>query len=125
MAVLTVLGAAGFGGYRFLQSQWYVGEQDGQVTVFRGVSGSIAGLELHRAQEPPTGVPAARLSEGDLDRLGSGIEAADRADAARIVSVLAAQRAPVPTPVATPTTRPGPTAPAGPTATPGPTAGPR
>ncbi|SCL59863.1 protein phosphatase [Micromonospora citrea] len=47
LALLVLLGGAVFGGWSYTQRQYYVGAtEDGQVAVFRGIQGEIAGMDL-------------------------------------------------------------------------------
>jgi protein phosphatase len=49
---LVVLGVAGLiGSFLWVRSQYYVGEDAGQVVVFRGVDGAVLGLQLSSVQE--------------------------------------------------------------------------
>lgn len=47
--VLLLVGAVAYGGYAWTQQQYYVGEQDGQVTVYRGVAQDLGPISLHSA----------------------------------------------------------------------------
>ncbi|MEV5694870.1 protein phosphatase 2C domain-containing protein [Micromonospora globbae] len=47
LALLVILGGGLFAGWSYTQRQYYVGAtEDGQVAVFRGIQGQIAGLDL-------------------------------------------------------------------------------
>ncbi len=47
LALLVLMGGAVFGGWSYTQRQYYVGAtEDGQVAVFRGIQGQIAGMDL-------------------------------------------------------------------------------
>ncbi|MER7420859.1 protein phosphatase 2C domain-containing protein [Micromonospora peucetia] len=47
LALLVLVGGAVFGGWSYTQRQYYVGATDGgQVAVFRGIQGEIAGMNL-------------------------------------------------------------------------------
>jgi protein phosphatase len=127
-AVLTlgVLALGAVAAWSYVQSQFYVGEQDGNVAVFRGVSGSVAGLDLSRRHEAHQ-LPVAELPEFQQERVRKGIPA-DNLDKARgIVTALQGARAgatPTPadvTPAASPTPSPTPTPTAVETASPSPT----
>ncbi|HZG95023.1 MAG TPA: PP2C family serine/threonine-protein phosphatase [Mycobacteriales bacterium] len=123
LAILA-LGILGFGAavaWSYVQSQYYVGEHDGNVAVFRGVSGSVAGVDLSSRHEAHQ-LPVAELPEFQQERVRKGIPA-DSLDKARgIVSSLQGVRAdatpaPVATPTATPTPTPNPVGTASPTPT--------
>lgn len=95
---------AGLMGKAALDESWYVGIHDGKVTVFNGVKGSFAGIDL---SEPSTvsGLEAETLPEPEQSRLEEGIPASDRTEAERIVEnlrrITASQAAPSPSPSAT------------------------
>ena len=104
VAVLALL-AGGVGtGWAYVRSQWYVGSDGQQVNVYRGLTGSIAGVHLFSVQEH-TGVQTRALSELDRSKVERGIRADGQADARRIVTVLhdQARCAPPTTPTPTPT----------------------
>ncbi|MFG2101575.1 PP2C family protein-serine/threonine phosphatase [Micromonospora echinaurantiaca] len=47
LALLVIVGGGLFGGWSYTQRQYYVGAtEDGQVAVFRGIQGQIAGMDL-------------------------------------------------------------------------------
>jgi protein phosphatase len=81
VVLLAVLGGGLWAGYRYTQNQYYVGATDaGQLAVFRGVPGQIAGLDLSSVSYTST----ARLD--DLTtvaqaRVKQGIHADNQPDA--------------------------------------------
>jgi protein phosphatase len=86
LIVLVLLGLLGGGlwlGYRYTQDQYYVGATDaGQLAIFRGVPGQIAGLDLSSVNETST----ARLDDLTAvaqERVKQGIPADSRSDAQR------------------------------------------
>ncbi|MET0865505.1 MAG: PP2C family serine/threonine-protein phosphatase, partial [Nakamurella sp.] len=100
---LVVLGvAAVIGSYFWVQSQYFVGADGGQVVVYRGVDGSVLGIQLSTVQEGTCEpglngcsplmvedlVPAAR------DQVTAGITAGTLADARGVVTRLAGQLLP-------------------------------
>jgi serine/threonine protein phosphatase PrpC len=129
---LVVLGvAAVIGSYFWVTSQYFVGADAGQVVVYRGVDGSVLGIQLSSVQEGTCEpglngcsplmvddlVPAAR------DQVTAGITAGTLADARGVVTRLAGQLLPacpiaqIQPPSTTPTTRAsGPSTPASSTA---------
>ncbi|MEV4348122.1 PP2C family serine/threonine-protein phosphatase [Actinoplanes sp. NPDC049596] len=91
LLVLVLLGVLGGGlwlGYRYTQDQYYVGATDaGQVAIFRGVPGQIAGLDLSTVNETsPTRLDD--LTSTAQDRVKQGIHADDRPDAQRMLTEL-------------------------------------
>ncbi|MGK5677158.1 BofC C-terminal domain-containing protein, partial [Micromonospora sp. URMC 106] len=88
LALLVLLGGAVFGGWSYTQRQYYVGAtEDGQVAVFRGIQGEIAGMDLSTVHS---------TSPADLDDLTlaaqeqvkQGIPAKSAPDAARRLAEL-------------------------------------
>jgi protein phosphatase len=81
--LLAVLGGGLWMGYRYTQDQYYVGATEaGQLAIFRGVPGQIAGLDLSSINETST----ARLDDLTTvaqERVKEGIHADDRSDAQR------------------------------------------
>ena len=112
-AGLVVLAVAVVGGgwaiRYYLRTQYFVGTDSRQVMVYRGVSGSVAGIRLASVQQRP-GIPIADLPPVVQQRLRQGIPAKDEADAERItarlraeVSTAPATEAPLSTPLTAPT----------------------
>jgi protein phosphatase len=91
LLVLLLLGVLGGGlwtGWRYTQGQYYVGATEtGQLAVFRGVPGQIAGLDLSSINE----TSPARLDDLTSvaqDRVKQGIQADSRPDAQRRLAEL-------------------------------------
>lgn len=126
LGVLALLAIA-IGGATYVQAQYYVGSADGKVAVFRGVTGSIVGVPLHRV-EKRSEVPVSGLPAYEQTRVEQGIAASSAADASRIVTTLkdswaqrcAAQVTPRPSPTALPSAGPAATTTPAPAATPAP-----
>jgi PPM family protein phosphatase len=59
--VILVVGGA-YAGWRYTQSQYYVGEDGGKVVIFRGINQSVAGIKLYsvvqRFNIPVAGLPS-------------------------------------------------------------------
>jgi PPM family protein phosphatase len=71
------------------QSQFYVGEQRGKMTIFRGLNAQIPGIEISHAYEI-SDVEIANLSDYDAENVIGGIEATDLDDARATVENYAA-----------------------------------
>src|SRR6478752_8226083 len=101
LVVLAV--AAVIGSFFWVRSQYYVGAQDGQVVVFRGVDGSVLGLKLSSVQEgscEPGLNGCLPLQVDDLvqsarDQVTAGIQAGTLDDARSVISRLAGQMLPI------------------------------
>ncbi len=113
--VLLLLG----GGYAWSQGQYFVGDDDGTVAVFRGLPASLGPLELARVVES-SDVTVEDLPNYLRERVIRGIHASDLADARRQVTLLADEvPGPQPSPMPTFSPRPVPTFSVGPTPTTG------
>jgi PPM family protein phosphatase len=91
LLVLVLLGVLGGGlwlGYQYTQKQYYVGATEaGQLAIFRGVPGEIAGLDLSSVNE----TSPSRLDDLTVvaqERVKQGIHADDRPDAQRMIDEL-------------------------------------
>ena len=106
LAVLVIIGS-----FVWVRSQYYVGEQQGQVVVYRGVDGSVLGVSLSSVQEgscEPGLNGCSPLQVDDLlpaarDQVVAGIQAGTLDDARQVVIRLAGQMLP-PCPEATAST---------------------
>ncbi len=103
VAAVVVLGIIGLvGSILWVRSQYFVGASDGQVVVYRGVDGSVLGLQLSSVQEGSCQpgldecsplmvedlVPAAR------DQVVAGIQAGSLEDARAVIARLAGRMLP-------------------------------
>lgn len=93
VAIVAVLVAAGWAGWTWSQQQYYVGEQDGMVTVYRGISQDLGPIQLSEAEEQ-TDVPVDELPSYYRDQVRRTLSADDRAGADRLVEDLRALIAP-------------------------------
>ena len=107
-AVLTGAGASA--GWAWVQRQYYVGVSGDDVVIYRGVSGSLAGIDLSHVHAHAS-LPVTTLPEFERKRVRDGIHAANLADARSIVDRLRTTTVtptPSPTPTNTNTPTPGP-----------------
>jgi len=136
LVVLVVLAAAAIATRYFVLSQYYVGEgSDGEVVIYRGVPGSILGIDLHAYEQgscPPTQVCTDKLRVSQLQEdarlaVQNGVKKDSLDEARKYIddflqlrkrlnncAPAGGQPSPTPTPPVTPTTTPS--APAGSTA---------
>ena len=91
VAVVGVAWIAGAAAYSWSQQQFYVGDHDGTVTIFRGVDADIPGVSLSQPYET-TNVTLARLSDYDASTVREGIDADSLDDAQEAVRRLAANQ---------------------------------
>jgi serine/threonine protein phosphatase PrpC len=83
LLLLLVVGA-GYLGWRYTQSQYYVGADAGQVVIYRGVNQSVAGLDLSHVYQQ-THIPMAQLPLPDQSLITATITASSLARAQQIV----------------------------------------
>jgi PPM family protein phosphatase len=85
LILLALLGGGLWYGWRLTQSQYYIGESDGTVVIFRGIPGQIAGLHLSNVYSRPSSpVSLDDLTKVAQDRVRQGsIQADTPADAQR------------------------------------------
>jgi PPM family protein phosphatase len=83
LAVVAVLAGLAIGARAFVFSRYWVGFDDGEVAVFSGVPGNIAGLRLSRVVER-TNIARAQVPAGYAPRLDDGVSADSLADARQI-----------------------------------------
>lgn len=74
VVLLVVVGGAAYAGWNYTQHQYYVGENDGEVAIFQGVSQDVAGLHLSHVYER-TAIPLAGLPSTEASSIKSTITA--------------------------------------------------
>jgi protein phosphatase len=89
--VLGILWMIGVSLWSWSQHQYYVGEQDGVVTIFRGVQADVPGVSLSHAYET-TNVQVSNLDPYTARSVEQGIGAGSLDDAQRTVARLAANQ---------------------------------
>ncbi|MCF2707227.1 serine/threonine-protein phosphatase [Arcanobacterium haemolyticum] len=93
IAVVAILAAGIFGGYRWTQSQYYVAENDGFVTIYRGIPQSIGSLSLSSVERTTT-IRVSDLQQVARDRLTSPIVRGSLAEAEAVVENISQQLTP-------------------------------
>ncbi|NED98722.1 PP2C family protein-serine/threonine phosphatase [Phytoactinopolyspora halotolerans] len=133
VVLLLIVALAAWGGLAlandWVRSQYYVGQNSGEVAIFQGVSQEIGFISLSRLHEIPDGLPVDALPGIYQDQVEGTITADSIEDAKEIVSTLRRQAcraagALEPEPDPDPTDTPDPTDRPDPTGTPDPTGSP-
>jgi protein phosphatase len=94
LALVVLLGLAGWAGWNYVLAQYYVGvTPDSTVAIFRGVSGGVAGIELHRVDRR-TDLRLDDLQPAARGQLRSGIPATSLGNARQILDRLHRQQLP-------------------------------
>jgi len=91
LALAVVVGLcwlAAAAAWSWSQDQYYVGEQDGTVVIYRGIDASLPGVDLSHPYET-TNVTLTRLCKFDSDEVREGISASSLDDAHQKVDNLA------------------------------------
>jgi protein phosphatase len=84
VVLLLVIAGGGYAAWRYTQGQYYVGEANGQVVIFRGVNQRVAGMSLSSVYVK-TGIPMSGVPAGDARQIQTTILAGGLTDARRIV----------------------------------------
>ena len=98
LATMLALGVVGIGigaGIWWAQQQYYVGEQDGKVTIYRGLQGNLLGQPLSEPFET-TNLDLDQLSDVDAESVREGMDAGTLDDAKRVVKNLNDRAEPAP-----------------------------
>jgi protein phosphatase len=94
LAGLIVLGLLWVGlaaAWSWSQQQYFVGEQDGTVVIYRGLNADLPGVSLSSTYET-TDIKLDRLSDFDAGKVREGIDAGSLDDARRAVDNLASKQ---------------------------------
>ena len=92
VVLLAIVGTGGYFGYRWTQTQYYVGIADGRVTIYQGISQSIGPLELSEVYETSE-VAVSELDRFEINQLERTIRAKSLEDARQRVADLAPDEA--------------------------------
>jgi serine/threonine protein phosphatase PrpC len=103
--ILVVAGGLFGGTWWYSQHQFYVGSDGQQVVIYKGIDGSVLGLNFSKPLEH-TGIALTSLPAFERERVSDGIGARNRADADRIVGQLHSVPAVTPTPQPSPSPEP-------------------
>jgi protein phosphatase len=82
--LLIVIIGAGYAGWRYTQTQYFVGEDSGHVAIFRGINQNVAGLKLSHIYQR-TQIPLAAVPVTDQGAVRSTISATSLAGAQAVV----------------------------------------
>jgi serine/threonine protein phosphatase PrpC len=85
VVLVLLIGGGLYGGWRYVQGQYYIGVQGGNVAIFRGVNQSVAGISLSSLVQR-TNLPVAQMVASDREMIGQAITASSLADAQSLVS---------------------------------------
>jgi len=83
--LVLLIAGGGYAAWRYTRSQYYVGADAGQVTIYRGVNQTIAGLRLSQVYRR-TGIPVADVPVTDAAQVNGTIAASSLGGAQVIVN---------------------------------------
>ncbi len=83
--LVLLIGGGIYGFWRYVQGQYYVGVQDGNVAIFRGVNQSVAGISLSSLVQR-TDVPLSQVVASNQDMIRQTIPASSLASAQSVVN---------------------------------------
>jgi PPM family protein phosphatase len=84
LLIVLILGG-GYLGWRYTQSQYYIGTSDGNVAIFQGINGTVAGVKLSHVYQR-TDIPIAGVPATDQQSIAATISASGLSDAQRILT---------------------------------------
>ncbi len=96
LGILGVVWMAGAAAWGWSQHQYYVGEQDGVVTIYRGIQAEVPGFDLSHPYQT-SNVQVELLDTYSANSVHDGIGASSLDDAQRTVQRLAAHQQPTTT----------------------------
>ncbi|MFR0557826.1 PP2C family protein-serine/threonine phosphatase [Pseudoscardovia radai] len=85
-AVVLVIAGGLFAAWRWSQSQYYVGESNGYVVIYQGVSTDVFGYSLSHVEEQ-SHIRVDGLSENSQQRLQQGVTAGSKSEAEALLNV--------------------------------------
>ncbi|MCB5163356.1 protein phosphatase 2C domain-containing protein [Streptomyces bambusae] len=91
LVVAGVIGGGLYGGWRWTQTQYYVGVQDEHVALFRGISQDLAMIKLSKVEKDHPEIELKYLPPFQLKQLKETISQGSRAGAEKKIDELAVQ----------------------------------
>ncbi|MFK0117411.1 Stp1/IreP family PP2C-type Ser/Thr phosphatase [Streptomyces sp. NPDC090994] len=88
---LAVIGGGLYGGYRWTQTQYYVGTNDDHVALYRGISQDLAWVSLSKVEKDHPEIELKYLPPYQLKSVEETIAEGDLSDARRKIDELAVQ----------------------------------
>ena len=85
IALVAVIFAAGFGGYTFISNSAYLIEENGKVSVYRGMPDDFMGIKLSTL-DPTTNVDVDKLQPGVANRIKEGMSVSSIDEANNLIT---------------------------------------
>jgi serine/threonine protein phosphatase PrpC len=86
--LVLVVGGGLIGGWEYVQGQYYIGEHNGNVAIFRGVDQDVAGISLSSLIQDYPSLPVATLVSADQAQIAQTISYGSQQAAQTVVSQL-------------------------------------
>jgi PPM family protein phosphatase len=83
--LVLLIGGGLYGGWRYVQGQYYIGAQDGNIAIYRGVNQDLAGISLSSLYER-TSVPLSQVVKSSQTMISQTIPSNNLAAAQHAVS---------------------------------------
>src|SRR5699024_9429003 len=90
LPIFIALIVGGFFAYNYVSNQYYVADDDGKVSLYRGLDTTLGPIELSRLEDT-TDIEAGSINSYSQDTLRGTIPASSRAAADRIIDNLRTQ----------------------------------
>jgi protein phosphatase len=87
LLVLVIAGGA-VAGWEYVQGQYYIGEQNGNVAIFRGANQNLAGISLSSLVQSYPTLPVAQLVQADQTQIAQTISYSSQQQARTVVNQL-------------------------------------
>ena len=85
--LVLLVGGGGYGFWRYNQSQYYIGEQDGLVAIFRGTNQNLAGISMSSLIQRTT-LSVSQLTSGDQASVSQTISQGSLNSAQQVINTL-------------------------------------
>jgi PPM family protein phosphatase len=85
--LVLLVGGGGYGFWRYNQSQYYVGEENGFVAIFRGTNQNLAGISMSSLVQRTT-LPVSQLTSSDQASVAQTISQGSVASAQQVIDQL-------------------------------------
>ena len=85
VVLVLLIGGGLYGGWRYIQGQYYIGVQDGNVAIFRGANQNVAGISLSSLVQR-TNLPIGQVVASNQGMIRQTIAASSLTDAQNLVT---------------------------------------
>jgi len=86
--LVLVVGGGLIGGWQYVQGQYYIGDHNGDVAIFRGVNQDVAGISLSSLVQAYPSLPLTQLVAADQSQITQTISYGSKSDAQTVIGQL-------------------------------------